>query len=208
MKPKITTFIILIGLISYSRAATTIRIKAGTNFGVTLQNQNGSPLTKGGASEGDGALLEFGYYSLATNTDPFSGDWNALTGPNSVSMISTTIGDTFQFGAGQFSFAFELSSTMAGLPVDQTPLAIRFYDSTTRENSTSFNAVAVNDGDWNWIVSMAPVQIDIGIGSQAALVWQGGPSSAQRTTLPIPEPSMPLLLLGSVACWSLGRKRK
>lgn len=208
MKSKLAFLSIAALLVVSSAVATIIRIKSGNDAISNLQNENSAPLTAGTASAGDGALLEYGYYSLTTNAESFSGIWNTLTGPNSASMISTTIGDGSSLGDGIFGLSFDSSSTLAGLTSDQTPLAIRFYNSATPADSTAFNAVAVTDGGWNWVVSTSFVLINMIVDPSLALIWQGGPSSAQRTTLPIPEPSMPLLLVGSVVVWGLGRRRE
>ncbi|MCU0777987.1 MAG: PEP-CTERM sorting domain-containing protein [Akkermansiaceae bacterium] len=197
---------LLLALISQltASAATLVRIKTATMAGTVLQDLTGTALDGGGPSDGDGALLEFGYYSLATDALPFAGIWTPLTGPHSVSLITTTVGDGFAQD-GVFTLAFELSTALAGLPTDGTPLAMRFYDSTTRAVSTDYNAVAKTDSSWDW--SGTGSQINMLVGTEPATVWQDGTGSAFRTTIPVPEPSGALMVLGGAAAWCLRRRK-
>lgn len=91
---KITLLMILLAGSTFesARSATVIRIKSATLGGVILQDRHGTPLGGGGPADGNGCLLEFGYYSFGNTSTPFSGEWTPLTGPNSVSGVSTTIG--------------------------------------------------------------------------------------------------------------------
>lgn len=184
--------------------ATLVYVKSGTLDGVTLQNQSSIPLSAGSTADGDGALLEFGFYSLASASDPFSGIWNPLTGPNSVSLIITTIGDQAH-PDGRFGMSYYLDPTSVGLLQDGTPLAIRFYNSTTRANSTFFNTVSNTAGSWNW--NSSAFQINILIGNLPGTVWEGGTGSAFRTTIAVPEPSA-LILVGCGATIWAGRRRR
>jgi hypothetical protein len=194
--------ILLLSVPSVAPCATLVRIKSGTLAGVTLQNLGGVALSAGSGGAGDGALLELGYYSLAADADPFAGSWTALTGSGSASLIVTTIGDV-AVSDGRFALDFTLDYSLAGLPQDGTPLAVRFYDSTTRATSTFFNAVSNTNGEWNWNTSGN--QIDILVGNIAGTVWQGGAGSAFRTTVAVPEPSA-LILMGCGALIWAGRR--
>lgn len=69
------------------------------NLGIqsnTLKNLNGTSLTAGTPSNGDGAILQLGYYTASTTSDPFSGDWVPMTGPGTP--FPTTIGDSGNYG--------------------------------------------------------------------------------------------------------------
>ena len=204
MKPShLGTLLILLTVLQAPAAG--VRIKTATLAGVALQDRNGTPLDAGRAAAGDGCLLEFGYYSLASTAVPFSGEWNPLTGPDSESGISTTIGAELR-GDGTYSFAFELSTALTGLPADGTPLVIRFYDATTVSGATDFNAVSNTTGIWNW--DSNAVQINMGVGSDPGTVWQGGPGSEFRTTIPVPEPAATLLIAAGAGILLFRRRER
>jgi hypothetical protein len=201
--------IMLLLVPTVASCATLVRIKSGTIAGVTMQDFGGVALSAGTAGAGDGTLLELGYYSMATDAAPFAGSWTALTGPDSASLIVTTIGDV-SASDGRFALDFNLDYSLAGTPQDGTPLAVRFYDSTTRASATFFNAVSNTSGAWNWNTSGN--QIDILVGNLAGTVWEDGVASAFRTTVAVPEPSALFLLgCGGViwVCrrWSTARTR-
>lgn len=202
---KSIALITAVGLSASASGAIVIRVKAATLAGVFLQNSGGLPLDGGSVANGDGALLEFGYYSLATAAAPFAGQWNALTGPDSASLLSTTIGDGFSGTEGIFTFSFDLDGALTGLPALGTPLAIRFYDSTSRASSAAFNAVGNNTGLWN--SNLSGSQIDMLVGDKPGIVWQGGAGSAYRTTIAVPETSTSLVVAGGMAMLALRRRR-
>jgi hypothetical protein len=179
-------------------------VKIATVAGVTLQNSSGTALEGGAINDGDGTLIEVGYYSLATTLSPFAGTWIPLTGPNSGSMIVTTMGDGFSGADGTFTFSFELSDSLANLPGEGTPLSLRFYDTRTLGLSSRFNAVSQSGGAWNWV---GAAQITMLLEVSPDLVWQDGPGSAFRTTIPVPEPSA-CLLGGLFALGAMGRRRR
>lgn len=204
MSAKLITVFIVAALSPMVDGATLVYMKSGTFAGVILQNESGLPLSGGSAASGNGTLLEFGYYSLASASDPFSGAWNALTGPNSVSLIITTIGDQAH-PDGQFGMSFYLDPASVGLLQDGTPLAIRFFNSTSRTNSTFFNTVSNTTGSWNW--NSSAFQIDMTVGDVPGIVWQDGVGSAFLTTIAVPEPSAFILMGCGVAVWAGIRRR-
>jgi hypothetical protein len=204
MNTKMVTLLLVVSLAIMARGATVVRIKTGTLAEITLQNRDGLALSAGSSAAGNGTLLEFGYYSLATEAAPFGGSWTALTGPNSASLVVTTIGDIL-VPNGTFAFDFTLDYSLTALPQDGTPLAVRFYDSTTRNSSTFFNAVSMTTGQWNW--NSTGSQIAIGVGNVPGIVWQDGAASAFRTTIAVPEPSGFILIGCGVAFWIGNRRR-
>lgn len=204
MNSSIQCSLLLLSLELAAPAATVVNIKTGTLAGVTLQNQAGTALDGGSVSNGDGTLLEFGYYFLGATATPFSGAWTPLTGPQSESLIDTTIGDGWSGADGIFTFTFQLNLSLASLPADGTPLVMRYYDATNRASSMAFNAVANTDGTWNW--NSTAFQINMSVGDEPGTIWQDGAASAYRTTIPIPEPSGILMLGSAVVGWCLRRR--
>ena len=129
------------------------------------------PLSAGTQANGDGDLVELGYYSgefmiKTIYPERFAGDWIPLT-------LNTRIGDSssgFGFDDGKFAFSTSFSQNSnsvvifptepevfsetlsftitASAPVPGTPLCIRFYDSPVKTGSTKFNAVTGKD--WKW----------------------------------------------------------
>ncbi len=191
--------------ISPHAQAASVYLKSATLAGVTLQDASGNPLSAGSSLAGDGTLLEFGYYSAATSATPFAGIWNALTVPDSAGLVVTTIGDAPPWPNGFFSMGLHLDTTLPGFPADGTPIALRFYDGKTRKNSVAFNAVANTSGKWN--LDLTAEQTVISIGPDPNIVWQGGPVSAFRTTIPIPESGAAALLATALAAALLVRRR-
>jgi hypothetical protein len=93
----------------------------------------------------------------------------------------------------------------ADAPPEFTPLAIRFYDSTSIATSTYFNAASTSDGKFRW---------PQGPNGEAAfnlrapnLVWQGGVDSAFRTTIPVPEPGTVVLGIAQLMALTWWRRR-
>lgn len=185
--------------------AATVYLKSATIAGFALQDDAGKPLNAGFTENGDGTVLEFGYYSAASSADPFAGIWNPLTGPASESMIVTTIGDGLPPENGVFSIGLYLDTALPGFPADGTPLALRFYNGKTRATSTSFNAVANPGGQW--AANSVGTEITMLIGTEPGTVWQGGAASSFRTALPIPECGPAVLLSAAIALLSFRRRR-
>lgn len=156
-----------------------------------LVDRTSSPLGAGTAAPGDGTLLELGYYSSASISNPFQGSWTVLA--------TSTIGDDGMGVAGSFSTKSILGASSDPLLTTGTPLAVRFYDGTSVGGSTYFNTVSNTSGAWNYITPTSPSPvINIVIDKTNDVVFQDGGSGAFRTVLPIPEPSIVgLSLLGS-----------
>lgn len=182
----------------------SIQIYISADF-VTLNDFDNTALNAGTSSNGDGAILQLGYYTASTISDPFSGNWVAMTGPGT--SYPTTIGDSGNREAGSFKIVVLFSQGSYSFPEPPvgTLMALRFYDSTSIGTSTYFNAVTDTVDRFAWVAPADPTSsaqlaltfLDVGI------VWQGGSSSAYRTTIPIPEPSssavIALLSLGVMA---------
>lgn len=166
-----------------------------------LTNRTSSPLSAGTSAPGDGTLLELGYYSSASVSNPFQGSWTVLA--------TSTTGDDGMNVAGSFSTKSILGPSSDLLLTTTTPLAIRFYDGTSVGNSTYFNAVSNTSGAWNYIVPSSPSPvINIVIDKTNDVVFQDGGSGAFRTVLPIPEPSMATLTMIGGLFALIRRRRK
>ena len=164
------------------------------NFSIqfnTLKDLNGTSLTAGTPADGDGTILQLGYYTAATTSAPFAGEWVAMTG--SGISYQTTIGDSGNNPNGTFKIEvlFTQGSYLFIEPAVGTPLALRYYNSTSLAASTYFNAVTNTTGVFNWVAPADPTStamLNLGL-SSVGIVWQDGSGSAFRTTIPIPEPS-------------------
>lgn len=210
-----------------SRAdTTTVGFDSG---GQTMFNQAASALTGGGSTDGNGAVLQLGYFTGSTAT--FTGTWVALSGEgtlNSAAIITgsnsnetynkTSIGDLTGNGAGDGTFGISLdfggtAASSFNLPSSGIQLALRFYNGTSIAGSTFFNTVT--DSLWTWktpATPPAPVNMTL---DDTGLVWQsifsfGQPSAtAFHTAIAIPEPStLASLILGGGALVLVGVRRR
>ncbi len=185
----------------------TTSVTFANAIGTELRDGGGVNLTRGDAlTSHDGAIVQIGYYSLATTLDPFAGDWIAMTGPGTSHL--DTIGDGGPGAAGRIKTTsiFTLGSIDFLEPASTTPLSVRFYDSTSLTTSSYFNAVSNITGSWNWISPDVPQAfMDLSL-SDPGLVWQDGLKSSFFTTIPIPEPCSTSILLISAGILVLRRR--
>ena len=131
-----------------------------------LKDESGISLLKSGNSlNGDGDLVELGYFDEANSTHPFAGDWIPLS-------LSTHFGDAssgYGYSDGIFSFrsTFTRDSSLvshywgqpkvfhdflaepvtSSSPPQGTKVSIRFYDSPNK-GGAKYNSVTGTD--WNW----------------------------------------------------------
>lgn len=176
--------------------------------GFELRDIAGIPLTPGlPLVSQDGAVLQVGYFTLATTENPFAGGWVTMVGPSIRSPQFATIGDKTNDAAGLFHRDAGFATTPLGpyvFPVVGTPMSIRFFNAPASQTSTHFNTVS--SVDWIWLGQGDPqtlLNMDL---TTVPLLWEGGPSSAFRTTIPVPEASFAMLFLGT--CLSLLFRRK
>ncbi|WP_407680058.1 InlB B-repeat-containing protein, partial [Candidatus Chordibacter forsetii] len=149
-------------------AAPQITIVWGTvtssNSPDLLKDASGNRLSAGVRGNGDGDLVELGYFSTGSTSDPFSGQWIPLT-------LQTYVGDSssgYGFDDGMFVFTtnfFKNSNEVIVFPTEPkqfsenlsfaitasnpppgTPICIRFYDSPNK-GGAQYNTVT---GD-NWV---------------------------------------------------------
>lgn len=192
MKHSITKTIMFLLIVNQSNAAST-QVNWHNTTGTEVRDLNGTLLTSGTDNADDGAILQLGYYTMATTLNPFAGLWVPLTGEGSGNSFYSTVGDK-ALPDGRFDIGLSFFTATANLPTAGTPLAIRFYDSTSISGSTYFNAVSNTTGAWNWITPVDPRPTMTVSLSNPGIVWQDGSTSAYRTTIPIPEPSSSTLL--------------
>jgi hypothetical protein len=181
------------------------------NGGGILRDINGISLTTGPKENpGNGAVIQIGYYSLATSADPFAGDWVVLVGPGT-SVEAANIGEvlgSFYVNSGHFGGTATFSTAVPGEPAPSTPLAIRFYDGTSIDSSIYYNAVSMDD--WRWRRPRGAdttVNMTIRGAGIPGLVWEGGESSAYRTTIAVPEASTGIFILVAGSAM-LGRRKR
>src|SRR4051794_30675567 len=89
-----------IAFVSASHAASIVTVSL--TCGIELGNVNGAILSGGTAADGNGDVLQFGYFSGGTLGNPFAGTWVPLTGAGGANSAfgTTSIGDTTAGGAG------------------------------------------------------------------------------------------------------------
>jgi len=225
--------------ISISKGIDVTQVDVNIDSGnYTLYNQGTTALSAGTSAEGDGAIVELGYYSLGTVSNPFAGTFIALSGVESANtgnlapsssateiMNQTSIGDT-TIGAGgstdgvfgiKLNFITGSATQGLNLPAVGTPLVIKFYNSATLADATYFNAVA-NTSSWLWPTAGSPPN-DPTLGmslNKAGLTWysvavagQSGTSAFHTTVSTVPEPtSIALLGGGLLLLGSVMRRRK
>jgi hypothetical protein len=75
---------------------------AGTEL---LQYDGLTPLTAGSPADSDGAVLQLGYYNMATLLSPFVGSWVPLIGYGTTHPGQSTIGDENNQLAGRFDLS-------------------------------------------------------------------------------------------------------
>ena len=199
---KATILLFVVNTASIAKVESAVSQINLTNTSTPITDNAGNALSSGLASNGDGFQIEVGYFS--TDTSTFAGTWTAITGSSSTNPgLLTTFGDTGDGPDGFFridvNFDDGVTNTANGLPIANSRLAIRFYNSQDSNTATEFNTVTSD----TWLL---PALLDNPGPSDKltmslnndALVWQF--SSNAFRTVPIPEPSSSALLgLGGLA---------
>jgi len=157
-------------------ARTTVIIDSGGHS--LYADAWGKSLLNGGESNGEGALVEVGYYSAATVGNDFAGTWTPL--PIQQPSIGTSTADGAD--SGSIAATILISGSDAGPPAG-TPLAIRFYSQATVAGSYAYNAVSSDD--WLWQNQAAPPVDPVIVLSlnNPNLKWVGGAGSAFKTSV-------------------------
>jgi hypothetical protein len=217
---------------------TTVSFDSGSqmmyneNTGATIALSGGTPVN------GDGTVLQLGYYDAATTANNFAGNWVPLSGQTSLNTAvipgglianptnetynQTSIGDAN--GAGNATFAISLNF-VAGDPnsgnslpsLATIPLALRFYNNTSIATSTFYNVVS--DDLWLWKTPITPPSsVTISL-NDLNLEWlsisQGqAANTAFHTTISlaaVPEPAtiaVGALSAATLICSAVRRRRK
>lgn len=200
-----------VSLASLLRATPQITIIWGTTTidgsAELLKDEDGNPLSAGVRGNGDGDLVELGYFSNGTTVDPFLGEWIPLTRKTHVGDSSSGYG----FNDGMFVFTtnflknrdyvvvyptepkefeespgFTISSTT---PPPGTPICIRFYDKPTL-GGAKYNTVT--GLQWLWPSfpsgSSIPSNHYFKISNSSSSSWKTGaifedPSNPFKTSL-------------------------
>jgi hypothetical protein len=175
----ITLVLALVGrpaIAANAETRTTVVIDSGGHS--LYADPWGNTLLNGGESNGEGALVEVGYYSAATVGNDFAGTWTPLA------IQQPSIGTSTADGAdsGSIAATILISGSVAGPPAG-TPLAIRFYSQATVAGSYAYNAVSSDD--WVWQSQAAPPVDPVIILSlnNPNLKWVGGAASAFKTSV-------------------------
>lgn len=213
LKPLyIAAFICVVGLSAARGDITTVSFDSGSH---TLLNNLSTVLSGGTSADGNGDVLQLGYFTGANFTGtfvPLSGQGSLNTAvipgsnPAGETYNQTSIGDLNVNGAGDGQYAlsldFTLGSSTSGnnLPASGTQLAIRFYNNTTIGSSTFFNTVT--DPLWLWQTpAVPPSTVNMSL-DDAGLLWQSIVAQGQDATTAfhtsiataVPEPSSAILL--------------
>lgn len=226
MKNTYTLIIVVLSVFTslYSQSVAINWDNSSGDF--PLKNQTNSVFLSKGVDtlNGDGSLIQLGYYSTASASNNFSGVWTPLT-------LTTTIGDSGnQLGgapAGIFSFSttFSLSSPTTSMTyltetgqitntisnftsiASGQVLAIRFYNGNTIAGSTFYGAVSSDSWTWvapsnnSWTLSLNPSTTTSG------LEWENGKVGYTGIAMAIPEPKDWFLFLISLGFLLVIKKR-
>lgn len=215
----------------YAGSQTQVNFDSGSQ---AMYNFGGTLLSPGTAADGDGAVLQLGYYDGGTAANPFMGTWHAMTGEGSLNtggdtgsgltFNSTSIGDigggAAPGGSGVFGFSLVFDSAVSGtfndLPGATTiPLAIRFYNGTSIASSSYFNTVS--NAAWLWQSPVVPSPLppiinlsfdDPGLQWESIVTFgQSGATAFHTTIVPVPEPDSVFHALPCLAALGLRWRR-
>lgn len=159
-------------------------------------------LSAGTFADGDGTLLQLGYYTTATHSTPFPfmGTW--------VTLATASIGDSGVDLPGRFDVLSILTGGTFPEPEAGTPLAVRFFDGVSKELSGYFNVATNLDGYWDWISPTDDtLTITVEVSKEVAR-FEGYAFETSIENTMIPEPSVIGLLLAGAGCLAIRRLRK
>lgn len=226
IKKRIILTCLLLSASTLYADQTTVSFDSG---GQAIYDQNTgamNALSGGTAANGDGTVLQLGYYDAATTANNFAGNWVPLSGEGSLNTAvipggpvtnptnetynQTSIGDLTANGAGNATFAISLNFVAGNatsgnsLPSSTTiPLALRFYNGASIATSTFYNVVS--DDLWLWKTpNTPPVNVNISL-NDLNLEWlsiglgQAG-NTAFHTTIPLSQIPEPGTIAAASAC--------
>ena len=193
--PRKACFLLLawFGALGEACAQNSVQVAFQNTASTPLLDAAQNPLPIGSSADGDGAIIQLGYYTSGTASSPFSGTFVPLTGPDSANTAfrTTSVGDSGGGPAGRLSlvcnFVQDASDSGQKLPAPNTPLVVRFLNGKTPVLSSAYNEVT-GGSSWLWQTpSSAPWTVLCLSLSDPDLVWKGGQTSAFRTALPYVE---------------------
>lgn len=214
---------------AFSQGASLVTVNISTDNRV-LRDAAGAALTGGSTADGNGAVVQVGYYTNATVGNNFGNALSTfvpLTGEGSLFNVVTTIGDANANGAGSGTLFSNALNIFAGLnggandglfPTVGTPLSIRFFNATTIAASTFSESISNNL--WLWKApAAAPTQPilnlfldDAGLVAKNPLnVNAGTAGTSLRTFTPTasaPEPASSALLMVGLVSLAVRRRRQ
>lgn len=185
-----------------------------------LANDGVTPLNGAGTNaNGDGFVLQLGYYTGATSVNPFLGTWVPVFGPGtSNSLFSTaSMGDNVATTGTNDKFSFSgtitdsTPSTEIGIPAAGQIMTIRYYNAASLASSTFFGAVSDPAWVWESPSSPPPTQgMSFRFYNDSTAMYQGG-ATAPETNLSysaVPEPASVSILAGGLALAAILRRRR
>ena len=214
-----------------AQGASQVQVNFESGSQIVFGSLSGA-LNPGSAADGDGAVIQLGYYAAATIGNNFAGTWHALTGAGSLNIggdtgsgltfDTTSIGDigggAAPGGSGIFAFSLVFDNTVSGtfadLPGSITiPLAIKFFNAPSLGASTYFNVVSADAWLWKLPATPSPLPPTINLSlDDAGLEWQSiavagqSPSTAFHASIAIvPEPTATLLIGLGFAAFAMRR---
>ncbi len=214
------TAVKVLALLVMSSLGAVSSLKADSTVGLNLDS--GGYTLKGalnGLTLANGDDVQFGYYSNATSSNPFSGTFTALTGTGGVNpgLTFTAIGleaanvngpGEFAFTTSNITFDSSSSSTGVDLPSVGQIMAVRFYNNSNPTLATFYGAAS--DSSWQWIAPAAtpPSPMSFSFDDPGVTFLNGDVGYTGTATLLAPEPSsMALFSLGLGALALLGWRR-
>lgn len=198
---SLNLIMLIFPLLAAQASSASIQINWSIENGRELYDRFVTPLSAGTSANGDGTLIQLGFYTEATSSNPFLGTWNILA--------TSSIGDTGINQAGRFNVSTTLVEGEFNAPNTGIPLSIRYYTGLTAATSSYFNAASDTTGNWNWIApATVPPILNLEI-TKLTGVFQSGISGAFRSAIStgVPEPAFSALLLLGVGIFSIMRRR-
>ena len=175
---------LLVSLSALPGLSTAVTVTIHWSTDVRMVDFGSSPLGPGTSADGDGTLIQLGYFANGTPASPISGSW--------IVIATGSVGDQGVDLPGFFSITTILASGSFLEPAVGTPLGVRFFDSTVVGTSSFYNTAVNGDGSGLWVSPGEPSPVITLILSKAASVLENG--GGFRTDIPVPEPGTLTLL--------------